>query len=61
MRIITEKGFYKVYEYCESCGLELFKEASLNNVLIIRKTILRTNELPIYCPVCGAKLLESKK
>ena len=52
MKIQKEKGFYKIHIYCSNCGLELYKESD-SKFIILRKTILRDNKIPKYCPFCG--------
>ena len=52
MNIIKEKGFYKIHIYCSDCGLELYKESD-SKFIIFRKTVLRDNKIPKYCPFCG--------
>ena len=56
MKVIKEKRFYKIYEYCSQCGLELYKETQQVGLLLFRKTILRDNSIPKYCPHCGTKV-----
>lgn len=55
MEIVKEKGFYKIYKYCSNCGLELYKESN-TKFIIFRKTLLKDNSVPIYCPFCGKEV-----
>lgn len=52
MKIVKDKGFYKIYYYCSKCGLLIAKETD-NSSINIKKSILKSNKFPKYCPDCG--------
>ena len=53
LEIAKEKGFYKIYYYCPKCGLNLGKELKDRKGFVTRKTLLKDNNFPDYCPKCG--------
>lgn len=54
--LIEERGFYRIYYYCQECNKRIGFDTYDKDRLLTRNTILKHNETPIYCPYCGGKL-----
>lgn len=50
-----EKGWYRKKFFCPNCDL-LIKTEHWSHYMFGMSTILKTNNMPNYCPYCGAKM-----
>ena len=54
--LAKERGWYRKFFYCPDCGLLLRTESWDERYMFGSGTVLKTNDMPNYCPNCGAKL-----
>lgn len=53
LKLAEEKGFYKIYYMCPTCSLNLGRELKDRKGSVTRKSIMKDNTFPAFCPKCG--------
>ena len=53
--LAKERGWYRKFFYCPDCVLLLRTESWDERYMFGSGTVLKTNDMPNYCPNCGAK------
>ena len=56
LELAKERGWYRKKFYCPNCDLLIKIETWDSKRMFGGGTILKSNEMPKYCPNCGAKM-----
>lgn len=54
--LAKKRGWYRKFFYCPNCNLLIKTETWNEKYMFGSGTVLKTNEMPNYCPDCGTKL-----
>ena len=52
----AERGWYRKKFYCPNCDLLIKTESWDSKYMFGKGTVLKSNEMPNFCPKCGAKM-----
>lgn len=56
LEIAKERGYHRKKFYCPNCDLLIKIETWESKRMFGMGTVLKTNEMPNFCPNCGAKM-----
>ena len=60
LELAKERGWHRKKFYCPNCDLLIKTETWDSKYMFGSGTILKSNEMPKYCPNCGAKMKGGK-
>lgn len=61
MELAKERGWYRKRFYCPNCDLLIKTETWDRKYMFGCGTVLKSNDMPTYCPNCGAKMTKGDK
>lgn len=56
LELAEERGYHRKKFYCPNCDLLIKTETWDSKYMFGNSTVLKTNEMPKFCPNCGEKM-----